>query len=33
MKGTSVEFDKENRQPMATMQPVDENTADVQQEE
>ncbi|XP_018043707.1 PREDICTED: cytosolic carboxypeptidase 1-like [Atta colombica] len=33
MKGTSVEFDKENRQPMATMQPVDENTADVQQED
>ncbi|XP_018377160.1 PREDICTED: cytosolic carboxypeptidase 1-like isoform X2 [Trachymyrmex cornetzi] len=33
MKGTSVKYDKENRRPMATMQPVDENTADVQQED
>ncbi|XP_018303936.1 cytosolic carboxypeptidase 1 isoform X2 [Mycetomoellerius zeteki] len=33
MKGTSVKYDKENRRSMATMRPVDENTADVQQED
>ncbi|XP_072752591.1 cytosolic carboxypeptidase 1 isoform X2 [Anoplolepis gracilipes] len=33
MKGASEKFDKENQQPMATMQPVDENTIDVQQED
>ncbi|XP_018402970.1 PREDICTED: cytosolic carboxypeptidase 1-like [Cyphomyrmex costatus] len=33
MKSTSVKYDKENRRPVATMQPVDENTVDVQQED
>lgn len=33
MKGALEKFDKENQRPMATMQPDDKNTSDVQQEE
>ncbi|KAL6427330.1 hypothetical protein ACFW04_008713 [Cataglyphis niger] len=33
MSGVSKKFDKENQRPMATMQPDDKNTADVQQED
>jgi len=33
MKSASEKFDRENQQLMMTMQPVNENTVDAQQEE